>query len=99
MHMKRCLFIFIFCGVLGICLVNEGYTQKVEIEGRTCQPDTVFFKIEGDLNNPQVMRPNLVIYYKALRRMENYLFGKSSILPMINNRTAEKRFQFLCRFC
>ena len=101
MHMKRCLFIFIFCGVLGICLVNEGYTQKVEIEGRTCQPDTVFFKIEGDLNNPQVMRPNLVIYYKALRRMENYLFIEDNQLQWnIKNGAeiyiSENIFQYVC---
>lgn len=33
MHMKRRLFIFIFYGVLGICLVNEVYAQKVETKG------------------------------------------------------------------
>ena len=101
MHMKRCLFIFIFCGVLGICLINEVYAQKVETKEETCLSDTVFLKIEGDLNDLQVMRPNLDIYYKAQRRMENYLFVEDNQLQWnIKNGAeiyiSENIFQFVC---
>ena len=30
--------------------------------------------------------------------MEGSLSGKHSILPLVNNGTAEKRFKFFCRF-